>query len=110
MLTNDELRAIQARPYEPWTPAQRQAHAAALANGWTAESANSGSVTYRRGTRDYVTIEVVAGPPDLDDGHLTGNGRIIHAAAPHHYFARWASVTAYLDRPKGRPYRSPQGR
>lgn len=109
MLTINELHAIQDRPYKPWTPAQEVAHDSALINGWTAESTGCASVTYRRGASDYVQITVAVGLIDCETGQFSGNGRITYAGAPRHHFTTWASVTAYLDRPKGRPYR-PQAR
>lgn len=100
----EQLRAIQAAAYTPWTSAQRKAYDAAAASGWTFESPNLARVIYRRGTRDYVDIVVATGEIDCGDGHLTGNGRIVYAYAPTRQFRTWAQVTSYLDRPKGTPY------
>lgn len=100
MLSNEELRAIDSSPYKPWTKSQKRAHDAAEANGWTAESSNPTTVTYRRGS-DYVQIQVAYGLTDLDTGRPTGNGRIVHASAPRRYFTTWATVSDYVDRKKG---------
>lgn len=103
-LPDDVLKALDCAPYEPWTPLQRQAHEAALANGWQARSVGPCEVVYQRGS-DYLSLSLAGGTRDLATGRLSGNGRITYGAAPRHYITTWAKALAYLDRPKGRPYR-----
>jgi hypothetical protein len=82
--------------------AQRKIHRAAIANGWWLDekpiqnqdpSWTTSAVTYRRGTRDYVTVQY---------GGLYS--RFLRASAPQRYMFTVATALEYLDRPfRGSP-------